>query len=67
VNAFARHLRLVRLMMSEELRLNAGMIGKVQFLLFPAMILVFSLILALASEQLLITTPWTRCISSFTL
>lgn len=53
MNAFARHLRLVRLMMSEELRLNAGLIGRVQFLLFPVMILAFSLILALASKQLL--------------
>jgi hypothetical protein len=43
-------------MMSEELRLNASMIGKVQFILFPVMILVFSLILALASKQLLVAT-----------
>ena len=57
MNAVVKHLRLVRLMMSEELRLNASMIGKVQFLLFPAMILIFSLILALALEQLLVATP----------
>jgi hypothetical protein len=57
LNAVRQHLRLVRLMMTEELRLNAGMIGRVQFLLFPMMILVFSLILALASKQLLTTTP----------
>jgi len=57
LNAVVKQLRLIRLMMSEELRLNAGMIGKVQFLLFPAMILVFSLILALASKQLLVATP----------
>ncbi len=57
MNAVRQHLRLVRLMMVEELRLNAGMIGRVQFLLFPVMILVFSLILALASRQLLATTP----------
>ena len=43
-------------MMSEEMRLNAGMIGRVQFMLFPAMILIFSLILALASKQLLLAT-----------
>lgn len=57
MNAFRQHLRLVRLMITEELRLNAGMIGRVQFLLFPIIILVFSLILALASKQLLTTTP----------
>ncbi len=57
MNAVQQHLRLVRLMITEELRLNAGMIGRVQFLLFPIMILVFSLILALASKQLLTTTP----------
>ena len=56
MNEVGRHLRLVRLMMSEEMRLNAGMIGRVQFLLFPAMILVFSLIIALASKQLLFAT-----------
>jgi hypothetical protein len=56
LNAVGKHLRLVRLMISEELRLNASMIGRIQFLLFPAMILVFSLILALASEQLLVAT-----------
>lgn len=56
MNALGRHLRLVRLMMSEELRLNAGMIGKVQFLMFPLMILVFSLLISLASPQLLRST-----------
>ena len=56
MNEVGRQLRLVRLMMSEEMRLNAGMIGRVQFMLFPAMILVFSLIIALASKQLLFTT-----------
>jgi hypothetical protein len=43
-------------MISEEMRLNAGMIGRLQFMLFPAMILIFSLILALASKQLLVAT-----------
>jgi hypothetical protein len=57
VNAAQQHLHLVRLMITEELRLNAGMIGRVQFMLFPIMILVFSLILALASKQLLSNTP----------
>ena len=56
MNPIRRHLRLVRLMMSEEMRLNAGMIGRVQFMLFPAMILIFSLILALASKQLMVST-----------
>jgi hypothetical protein len=56
LNTVGRHLRLVRLMMSEEMRLNAGMIGRVQFMLFPAMILIFSLVLALASKQLLAST-----------
>ena len=56
MNPVVRQLRLVRLMMSEEMRLNSGMIGRAQFMMFPAMILIFSLILALASKQLLVST-----------
>lgn len=51
-----QHVRLVRLMITEELRLNSGMIGRVQFLMFPLMILAFSFLLAVASPQLLRTT-----------
>jgi hypothetical protein len=40
-------------MMSEERRMNAAMIGDMQFLLFPFMILAMSLVLSLASKQLL--------------
>ncbi len=52
-----KHLRLVRIMMSEERRLNASMIGGVQFLLFPVFILILSLVLSLASTQLLKNLP----------
>ena len=53
----SRHLRLVRIFMSEERRLNASMIGGVQFLMFPVVILFMSLVLGLASEQLLRNLP----------
>jgi len=53
----ARHLGLVRLMMSEERRLNASMIGGIQFLMFPVIILFMALVLSLASSQLLRSMP----------
>lgn len=57
MDAFTRDLKLIRLMMREERRLNSAMIGKAQFLLFPVVILVFSLVLALSSEQLFRALP----------
>lgn len=47
-------------MLSEERRLNSAVIGKAQFLMFPLMILFMSLVLALASKQLLRTMPMTQ-------
>jgi hypothetical protein len=44
-------------MISEERRLNASMIGGVQFLMFPVMILFMSLVLSLASKQLMSNMP----------
>jgi len=52
-----KYLSLVRIMMSEERRLNASMIGGVQFLLFPVIILTMSLVLGLVSKQLLRNMP----------
>lgn len=57
MNALQKHIRLVRLSILEEYRLNSGMVGKVQFLMFPAMILIMSFALAMASKQLLRTFP----------
>ncbi len=53
----SKHLSLVRIMMSEERRLNASMIGGVQFMLFPVFILILSLVLSLAAPQLLKNLP----------
>ncbi len=52
-----KHLKLVRTMMSEERRLNASMIGNIQFLLFPVVILIMSFVLGLAAKQLLKNMP----------
>ena len=57
LNGLRKHLKLVRLSMLEEYRLNSGMVGKLQFLMFPAMILAMAFVLALASKQLLRTFP----------
>lgn len=57
MNRTKRNLRIVRLMLSEERRLNSAMIGKVQFLMFPVMILFMSFVLALSSKQLLREMP----------
>jgi hypothetical protein len=52
--------KLIRLMISEEHRLNAALIGGVQFLLFPFMIMFMAFVLAVASGQLLKNMPWER-------
>jgi len=57
LNLLTKHLRLVRLMMREELRLNSGIVGRVQFLMFPVMMLVFSLVISAASPMLLANMP----------
>jgi len=57
LNRIKRNLRIIRLMLSEERRLNSAMIGKVQFLMFPMMILFMSFVLALSSKQLLREMP----------
>jgi len=57
LNRTKRNLRIIRLMLSEERRLNSAMIGKVQFLMFPMMILFMSFVLALSSKQLLREMP----------
>ncbi|OPY34263.1 MAG: hypothetical protein A4E32_00535 [Methanomassiliicoccales archaeon PtaU1.Bin124] len=57
MNHLKKHLSLVRFSMLEEYRLNAGMVGRIQFLMFPAMILIMSFVLALASKQLLRAFP----------
>jgi len=57
MSPISKHLHLVRIMMSEERRLNASMIGGVQFILFPVFILILSLVLSLASPQLLKNFP----------
>lgn len=57
MNRTKRNLKIVRLMLSEERRLNSAMIGKVQFLMFPMMILFMSFVLALSSKQLLREMP----------
>ncbi len=52
-----KHLSLVRIMLSEERRLNASMIGGIQFLMFPVVILIMSLVLGMASRQLMRNLP----------
>lgn len=56
MNRFSRDLRIIRLMLKEERRLNAAMIGQVQFLLFPVVILFMSFIIGMASKHLLRST-----------
>ncbi len=48
-----RSMKLVRLMLIEERRLNATMIGHAQFLMFPFMILFMSFVIGMASERML--------------
>lgn len=55
--SLSRHLSLVRIFISEERRLNASMIGGVQFLMFPVVILFMAFVLGLASEQLVQNLP----------
>ncbi|MDD1768284.1 MAG: hypothetical protein LUQ27_06965 [Methanomassiliicoccales archaeon] len=57
MNPVIRDLKLIRLMMSEERRLNAAMIGKAQFSLFPVMILLMAFVIGLSSRQLLNALP----------
>lgn len=57
MNRVTRDLRIIRLMMSEERRLNAAMIGKAQFSLFPVMILLMAFVVGLSSRQLLNALP----------
>jgi len=53
MSSLSRHLSLVRIFMAEERRLNASMIGGIQFLMFPVVILFMSFVLGIASERLL--------------
>lgn len=57
MNRFSRNLKIVRLMLIEERRLNAVMIGQAQFLLFPVMILFMSFVIGMASKQMLKSIP----------
>jgi len=57
MNRVTRDLRIVQLMILEERRLNAAMIGKAQFMLFPVMILFMAFVIALSSKQLLRALP----------
>jgi hypothetical protein len=57
LRATQRNWKIVRLMITEERRMNAAMIGDAQFLLFPVMILVMALVISLASKQLLRAMP----------
>lgn len=50
-----RDLKIIRLMLSEERRLNSAVIGQAQFLMFPVLILFMSLVIAISSKQLLRT------------
>lgn len=52
-----KDLKLIRLMLSEERRMNSAIIGKAQFLMFPVLILFMSLVIALSSSQLLRAIP----------
>ena len=52
-----KDLKLIRLMLSEERRMNSAVIGKAQFLMFPILILFMSLVIALSSRQLLRAMP----------
>lgn len=54
---FRRNLRIVRLMLTEERRLNGAIIGQWQFLLFPVMILLMAFVIALSSKNLLRAMP----------
>ena len=53
MSRFSRNMKLVRLMLIEERRLNATMIGHAQFLMFPFMILFMSFVIGMASLQML--------------
>jgi len=53
----SRNLKIIRLMLIEERRLNAAMIGQAQFLLFPVMILFMSFVIGMASKQMLRSIP----------
>lgn len=44
---------LVRLMILEEFRMNAAMIGRAQFIFFPVLIMIFALILSISAPVLL--------------
>lgn len=52
-----RDLKIIRLMLSEERRMNSAVIGKAQFLMFPVLILFMSLVIAISSKQLLRAMP----------
>jgi hypothetical protein len=57
MNRLSRNLKIIRLMLIEERRLNAAMIGQAQFLLFPVMILFMSFVIGMASKQMLKSIP----------
>lgn len=52
-----RHLGYTRFMLIEESRLHAQMIGRVQFMLFPVMILFMAFVIGLSAKQLLNDIP----------
>ncbi len=57
MNPVMKDLRIIRLMMSEERRMNAAMIGKAQFSLFPVMILLMAFVIGLSARQILNAMP----------
>ncbi len=58
--AVSKNLGIIRLMLAEERRLNAAMIGEVQFLLFPVAIVFMSFVIGMASKHLLNSIPLDR-------
>ena len=60
MNRLSRDLKIIRLMLIEERRLNAAMIGQAQFLLLPVMILFMSFVIGMASKQMLESIPMTQ-------
>ncbi|MDY6966470.1 MAG: hypothetical protein SVM80_10980 [Halobacteriota archaeon] len=60
MNRWAKNLEIIRLMILEEYRLHAAMIGKFQFLFFSVLIAIFSFVISTSSASLLQTMPMDR-------
>lgn len=57
---YAKDLEFIRLMLVEERRLQAQMIGRVQFMFFPIMILFMAFVIGLSAKQLLSEIPMSQ-------